>query len=108
MRTPLFVAVVFLFIFSFNATVCSQGSAVDTSKSLVPEERHSSAMQLVSMFIERYHYSPKEFNDSLSSWILNDYLKSLDFQRMYFLQSDIDQFEEYRFVLDQSVGTGNL
>ncbi|KAA0265926.1 MAG: PDZ domain-containing protein, partial [Chlorobiota bacterium] len=65
-------------------------------------------MQLVSMFIERYHYSPKEFNDSLSSWILNDYVKSLDFQRMYFLKPDIDQFEEYRFVLDQNIGTGNL
>ncbi len=108
MRTPLFVAVVFLFVFSFNATVCSQGATVDTNKTLVPEERHSSAMQLVSMFIEKYHYSPKEFNDSLSAWILNDYLKGLDFQRMYFLQSDIDQFQEFKFVLDQNMSTGNL
>ncbi len=108
MRTPLFVAVVFLFVFSFNATVCSQGTTVDTGKTVVPEERHSSAMQLVSMFVEKYHYSPKEFNDSLSAWIFNDYLKGLDFQRMYFLQSDIDQFQEFKFVLDQNMTTGNL
>lgn len=108
MRTPLFAAVVFLFIFSFNANICSQQATVDTNKVLQPEERHSSAMQLVSMFVERYHYSPKEVNDSLSNWIYTDYLKSLDFQRMYFLQRDIDQFEKYRYVLDQNLSTGNL
>ncbi|MCA0388631.1 MAG: carboxy terminal-processing peptidase [Bacteroidetes bacterium] len=108
MRTPLFVAVIFLFIFSFNASVCSQTSTVDTSKSLSPEERHSSAMQLVSMFVERYHYSPKTVDDSLSAWIYNDYLKALDFQKMYFLQSDVDEFSKYKFVLDQNMGTGNL
>ncbi|GAB1348954.1 carboxy terminal-processing peptidase [Ignavibacteriales bacterium] len=108
MRTPLFVAVIFLFIFSFNATICSQQSSVDTNKVLTAEERHSSAMQLVSMFIERYHYSPKAIDDSLSAWIYKDYLKSLDYQKMYFLQSDIDEFDKYKFVLDQNIGTGNL
>ncbi|MBK7264799.1 MAG: hypothetical protein IPI12_00305 [Ignavibacteriales bacterium] len=75
MKTPLFAAVVFLFIFSFNANICSQQATVDSNKVLQPEERHSSAMQLVSMFVERYHYSPKEVNDSLSNWIYTDYFK---------------------------------
>jgi carboxyl-terminal processing protease len=108
MRTPLFVAVVFLFIFSINATVCSQQTNIDTSKTLQPEERHSSAMQLVTIFIEKYHYSPKNVDDSLSLWIYKDYLKSMDFQKMYFLQDDIDEFSKYEFVLDQNLSTGNL
>ncbi|KAB2909742.1 MAG: carboxy terminal-processing peptidase [Ignavibacteriales bacterium] len=108
MRKPLFAAVVFLFIVSLNATVCSQQTSSSTNGQLQPEERQSTAMQLVSMFIERYHYSPKEFNDSLSSWIFDDYLKALDNQKMYFLQSDIDDLQKYRYVLDQNVSTGNL
>jgi carboxyl-terminal processing protease len=46
------------------------------------------------------HYSKHPFDDEISSKFLDMYLRSLDPQRLFFLQSDIDEFEVYRKKLD--------
>lgn len=50
--------------------------------------------------LEGNHYRKIKFNDSLSSAVLDSYLSNLDNQRIYFLKSDIDAFNTYRFQLD--------
>ncbi len=47
-------------------------------------------------------------NDSLSSVIFDRYLKTLDYNKVYFLQSDIDEFDKYRFKLDDDIKAGDL
>jgi len=58
--------------------------------------------------LKHLHYEHKKLNDALSSQILDRYLKDLDPTRAYFLASDIAEFEEYRYLLDDDLGRGDL
>ena len=54
----------------------------------------------------KYHYRRLDFNDALSNKVLDQYLKDLDPNRLYFVQSDIDEFEKYRGNLDDQLRKG--
>jgi carboxyl-terminal processing protease len=75
---------------------------------LKPENYHSQEEQLISTILARYHYKKIKFNDSLSSVIFDRYIKSLDNHKMYFLASDIKEFEGYRYSFDEYFQEGHL
>ncbi len=70
---------------------------------LAPELRHEQVGELVTQFIQKSHYKHLAVDDDLSSRVLDRYIESLDRNRLYLLQSDIDFFEEYRYELDNLV-----
>jgi carboxyl-terminal processing protease len=55
---------------------------------------------VVSYILDNNHYRKIKLNDSLSSKILDAYIKGLDNNRTYFLASDIKSFEKYRYTID--------
>ena len=56
----------------------------------------------------KYHYRKLAFNDALSSRVLDQYLKDLDPNRLYFVASDIKEFDRYRHLLDDQLSDGEL
>ncbi|MYM62442.1 carboxy terminal-processing peptidase [Pseudomaricurvus sp. HS19] len=55
------------------------------------------------------HYRNLPFDDKLSEQMLDNYLKALDPARVFFLQSDVDQFRKrYGDKLDDQLKSGNL
>ena len=58
--------------------------------------------------IEELHYSLPRLDNSLSSAILDQYLDTLDGNRMYFTASDIASFNRLRYELDDRTRTGDL
>ena len=70
---------------------------------LAPVPRHEKIGQLVTEFIQKSHYRHASVDDELSSLVLDRYIESLDNNRMYFLESDIAAFEQYRYLLDDMV-----
>ncbi|KPK12833.1 MAG: hypothetical protein AMJ68_00120 [Acidithiobacillales bacterium SG8_45] len=70
---------------------------------LHPEPRHESVGELVTEFIQKSHYSHISVDDELSSRVMDRYIESLDGNRMYLMQSDIDFYETYRYQLDDVV-----
>jgi len=70
---------------------------------LRPEPRHESVGELVTEFIQKSHYSHISVDDELSSRVMDRYIESLDGNRMYLLESDIEFFETYRYQLDDIV-----
>jgi len=54
------------------------------------------------------HYEKQRLDDNLSGKIYDLYLESMDGTRSYFLASDIEEFEQYRFKLDDGLIKGNL
>ncbi|MED5388528.1 MAG: carboxy terminal-processing peptidase [Pseudomonadota bacterium] len=56
----------------------------------------------------KHHYRQLDFNDALSSQVLDRYLKDLDPNRQYFLASDIREFDRYRGKLDDQLSDGQL
>lgn len=51
-------------------------------------------------FLQFGHYSPKSLDDEYSSRIFDDYMKTLDPNKVYFTQKDIKEFEPYRTKID--------
>lgn len=112
MKKLLFILTLFLFTLSSFAQTgeqfAEQNAVVDTFKVLYPTKLQSKVNRIVTTLLSRYHYKKVNLNDSLSSIIFDDYIKTLDYNRMYFLQSDIDRFEKYRYSLDDYLKEGIL
>jgi len=64
--------------------------------------------KLVSRMIPRFHLSRGEIDDNISGLLLDSFLKNLDPQKLYFLKSDISEFEPYRTTLDDAVKAGDM
>lgn len=75
---------------------------------LQPKSEHLKEARLVVSILDYYHYRDTNLNDSLSSVIFDNYIKSLDGNKNYFLASDIQSFQKYRFQMDDDLKTGNL
>jgi carboxyl-terminal processing protease len=79
-----------------------------TTTDFTPTERQAKVARLVSSMFERSHYRQAPVNDPVSSLVLDRYLESIDGSRSYFLASDIQEFEKYRYELDDAITTGKL
>lgn len=86
----------------------AQNQILDSNKVIEPLDFHPEINKMVTRILSRYHYKKIDLNDSLSSVVFDNYLKSLDFNRAYFLKSDIDDFEQYRFEFDENLYLGKL
>ena len=64
--------------------------------------------RLVAAISERAHYSQSMINNESSIKILNEYIDTLDRNKMYFSQSDIIYFQRYKYKLDDSLRDGEL
>jgi hypothetical protein len=78
-------------------------TALEQKSYLYPEQRHERIGELVTQFIEKQHYNRIAVDDNLSSEVLDLFIESLDRNRMYLLNGDVEYFESYRFQLDDMV-----
>lgn len=80
----------------------------DSTKVVEPKNHHSFENQLITTLLSRYHLRKINLNDSLSSVIFERYINNLDFSKLYFTKTDIDQFAEYRYNLDDKILSGDI
>ena len=69
---------------------------------------HSHLLRLVAAISEQGHFSKKKISNESSHLILKNYLNTLDSQKIYFTQSDINYFQRYRYKIDDALKNGNL
>lgn len=92
-----------------SGVLIALSSYADTAKQVWPAD--SAQMQLTKEIVdimETKHFRKQKLDDALSSMLLDNYLKSLDPNRMIFLQADIDEFNGYRNKLDDEMSAGKL
>ncbi|MBL0944411.1 MAG: tail-specific protease, partial [Hydrogenophaga sp.] len=72
-----------------TASASKQPGAVTThvDAAVMPTVKQEKVNQLITEILTKYHYRKLPLNDSLSSAIFDRYLKTLDFNRVYFLAS---------------------
>lgn len=104
----LFIIPCFILVSSVAYPFWQTGKASDTVARLEPAEQYAKEAMLVTQILERYHYRKVNITDSLSSVILGNYLSSLDPNKAYFLASDIEKFERFRYELDDNLKNGIL
>ncbi len=92
----------------FIATSISVFAYDSDSTELVPKPQFAAEAKLTAQILDTYHFSKINLNDSLSSVILDSYIETLDNNKSYFIQSDIDSFEKYRYEIDDFTKEGKV
>jgi carboxyl-terminal processing protease len=75
---------------------------------LKPERIQSQTTRQIVDRLEKQHYSKLVLSDEISNKLLSSYLDTLDRERLFFLASDIKEFETYRNVLDDQLRASDL
>jgi carboxyl-terminal processing protease len=104
---------VFLGIFIAAAIACSAAPRVADidvpgSNNLKPDSRQSEVTKQIADLVTSISYKRVNLNDSLGGVIFDNYLKSLDGNKSYFLESDVKDFEKYRITFDDDMKAGDL
>lgn len=97
-----------LVLLSFAATAHGATTEVASLIKLKPTVEQGQAASLSAEVLKRYHYKPIPLNDDLSQKIFDTYIKSLDGEKIFFIQPDIDQFANARTKLDDAILNENL
>lgn len=89
-------------------SVLTKDHKIDSAKVILPEESYKRINQVITQIFNNYHYRKQTINDSLSIIIYDEYFKTLDNNRLYFLVSDVESFSKYRDQFDNFLLEGNL
>lgn len=79
----------------------------DTTE-LKPKEVYGKEAKVIAYILDNNHYRKIMLNDSLSSVILDQYIKSLDNNKSYFTAEDLKRFEKYRYQIDDLIKSENV
>lgn len=80
-----------------NSVVTSETSLSEDIKPTVAQYK---AEELSTRILSNYHYRKTKLNDSLSSAIFDKYIDGIDHGKLYYLASDLAEFEKYRYSFD--------
>lgn len=75
---------------------------------LAPQRQQSRAARVAAEVLTRYHYKSMPLDDAMSEKIFDQFMKSLDGEKLFFIQADIDQLSAYRTRLDNAILEENL
>ena len=74
-----------------------------TNKSFENDDKDKLLLDLITYVLEKGHYEPKEINDDFSVSVFEDFIDVIDPTKRYFLASDIADFEQYKFQIDDQI-----
>ena len=75
---------------------------------LKPLQQQAQAAAMTAQFLTRFHYKPVALDDAMSQKIFDRYLKTLDGDKLFFVQADIDKFAYARNKMDDAINTQDL
>ncbi len=84
-----------------TALASASTSAPQTDFAAQPQQIQAASM--TADFFTRFHYKALPLDDVMSEKIFDRYLKSLDSEKVYFLQADIDRFASERTRMDDAI-----
>lgn len=83
-------------------------TAYGKTEPLVFTKEHSqTAMEIIDTLSSK-HYKKQIVDDNFSSRLLDSYFDALDPVKVYFLKSDVAQFEASRYSFDEALADGDL
>ena len=86
----------------------NNGYSIEVDSLLYPNAKHREQSKLIYQLLTKYHYKKINLDDSLSEKILKKYINSLDPNKEYFFNSDINYFNQYKYQMDDYVMSGYL
>ncbi|MBA5791209.1 carboxy terminal-processing peptidase [Flavobacterium sp. xlx-214] len=84
-------------------------SFVPFQKSKDPDpEKEAFLLGVLSFVLQNAHYHPADVNDAFSQKVYTNYLKVLDGNKRFLLQSDVDGFKKYETLIDDEFKTQKI
>jgi carboxyl-terminal processing protease len=71
-------------------------------------EKDKILVGLVRYALKQGHYEPQTIDDAFSEKVFIDFIDALDPYKRFFLQSDIDEFSEYKYLIDDQIKSEDL
>lgn len=75
--------------------------------SFAPEKQHQELSRLIGEILRSSPFQPIQIDDEFSQKVYKNYLEALDYNRSYFLDADIREFDQYKLRLDDDLKAGN-
>ena len=72
------------------------------------DDRDRMILQITTQVLKTAHYNEEVIDDKFSSKIFDEYIDKLDYAKRYFLKSDIQELEKYRYQIDDQIKASNL
>lgn len=66
-------------------------------------EKEALLMELLTYVIKNGHYAPSEINNEFSAKVYKEYIKAIDPNKRFLLQADIDELNQYEFLIDDFI-----
>ncbi len=87
-----------LFVVLVAAASCSF-----TNKTFENDDKDKLLLDLITYVLNKAHYEPKDINDDFSVNVFEDFIDVIDPTKRYFLESDIKEFEQQKFQIDDQI-----
>jgi len=72
------------------------------------DSKESVILQLIVSKLKREHYISKSIDDTFSKHIFKKYLNSLDYNKHFFTEKDINKLKKYETDIDNQINDGDL
>ncbi|MDX1461937.1 MAG: carboxy terminal-processing peptidase [Marinirhabdus sp.] len=79
-----------------------------TTKEFDDPDKDKVLLDLITYVLEKGHYSPADMDDTFSEGVYTDFITALDPLKRYFLASDIEDFSEYKTLIDDQIKSKDL
>lgn len=87
-----------LFVVLVAAASCSF-----TNKTFENDDKDKLLLDLITYVLNKGHYEPKDIDDDFSVNVFEDFIDVIDPTKRYFLESDIKEFEQQKFQIDDQI-----
>ncbi len=71
-------------------------------------EKDKLLLEIMAYILERGHYDPETIDDTFSENVFMNYIQTMDGQHRYFIQADINNFNQYKTKLDEEFKESKL
>ena len=72
------------------------------------KDKDTVLLEIIEHVLENAHFSPVKMDDAFSKKVFDSYLKNIDGQKRYLLQSDINELKKYETRLDDDLKKGDI
>lgn len=102
----LFIASLFSVMMLFACYTSHSGSG-ETKKDLSGQGKNEILLRVLMQGLNSAHFQPEKLDDNFSKKVYGLYLKRLDFNKKFLLQTDIDKLQKYNTKIDDQVQNGS-
>ncbi|MFS4494372.1 carboxy terminal-processing peptidase [Maribacter sp. 2308TA10-17] len=91
------------FAYGLFALLIAVASCSFTNKTFENDDKDKLLIDLITYVLSKGHYEPKDINDDFSVNVFEDFIDVIDPTKRYFLDSDIREFEQQKFQIDDQI-----